>query len=121
MKTALEQPKEIKGKLKSYITGFILSIILTLIPYCLVTYKILTGNAIVIVLIIFAIAQLLVQLIFFLHMREESKPRLNLLVFISFVGVIVIVVVASIWIMENLNYNMTLIQLDKVMQQGEGF
>jgi cytochrome o ubiquinol oxidase operon protein cyoD len=110
-----------KGTLKSYITGFIFSIILTLIPYFLVVYQIIKGNFLVAVLIIFAIAQLLVQLIFFLHMREESKPRLNLMVFISFVGIIIIVVVASIWIMENLNYNMTLIQLDKVMQQGEGF
>jgi cytochrome o ubiquinol oxidase operon protein cyoD len=117
----IEGSKDAKGKLKSYITGFILSIILTLIPYFVVTNKLLSGAVLVSVLILFAIAQLFVQLIFFLHMKEESKPHLNLVVFISFVGIIIIVVVASIWIMENLNYNMTLIQLDKVMQQGEGF
>jgi cytochrome o ubiquinol oxidase operon protein cyoD len=121
MQKTNEQSKDAKKTLKSYITGFILSIILTLIPYFAVTNKLLSGATLVTVLILFAIAQLMVQLIFFLHMREESKPRLNLVVFISFVGIIVIVVVASIWIMQNLNYNMTLIQLDKVMQKGEGF
>jgi cytochrome o ubiquinol oxidase operon protein cyoD len=109
------------GTLKAYVTGFILSVVLTLIPYFLVTNHLLTGFVIVAVIIGFAFVQLVVQLLFFLHMREESKPRLNLLIFISFASIIIIVVVASIWIMQHLNYNMSLLRLTTEMKYGEGF
>jgi cytochrome o ubiquinol oxidase subunit IV len=107
--------------LKSYIMGFVWSIVLTLIPYFLIVYHILSGYVIVTVLLICAMAQLFVQMYFFLHMKGESKQRLNLVIFISFFGIILIVVVASIWIMQHLNYNMSLLQLSNVMQYGEGF
>lgn len=106
---------------KPYVVGFILSIILTLIPYILVMNHLLSGYVLVGTILLFAFIQLLVQMIFFLHMKQESKPRLNLLIFISFFSIILIVVVASIWIMQHLNYNMSLLRLNDVMQYGEGF
>ena len=112
---------ERKKTLQSYVTGFILSILLTIVPYFLVTNHLLNPEILVGVILIFAFIQLIVQLLFFLHMRQESKPRLNLIIFISFFGIILIVVVASIWIMQHLNYSMNLLQLNTVMQQGEGF
>jgi cytochrome o ubiquinol oxidase operon protein cyoD len=112
---------ERKKTLTSYVTGFILSILLTVVPYFLVTNHLLSPEILVGVILIFAFIQLTVQLLFFLHMRQESKPRLNLVIFISFFGIILIVVVASIWIMQHLNYSMNLLQLNTVMQQGEGF
>ena len=112
---------ESRKTLKSYITGFILSIVLTLIPYFLVTNHLLDATVLVVIIVIFALIQLVVQMLFFLHMRQESKPRLNLIIFISFFGIILVVVVASIWIMQHLNYNMNLMQLNSVMQNGEGF
>lgn len=105
----------------SYVTGFILSILLTLIPYFLVMTHLLSGYPLVAVILIIAMGQLAVQLLFFLHMREESKPRLNLLVFLSFIGIICIVIVASLWIMQHLNYSMNLMQMNNIMQYGEGF
>jgi cytochrome o ubiquinol oxidase operon protein cyoD len=112
---------ESKKTLHSYITGFILSIILTLVPYILVMDHLLTPVILVGVILVFAFIQLAVQLLFFLHMRQESKPRLNLIIFILFFGTILVVVVASVWIMQHLNYNMSLIQLNNVMNEGEGF
>jgi cytochrome o ubiquinol oxidase operon protein cyoD len=115
-------PKKQQSKLlKSYSTGFIFSIVLTLIPYFLVSNHIVNGGLLVAILLIFAFLQLIVQLFFFLHMKEESKPRLNLFLFLSFLGVIIVVVLASVWIMQHLNYNMSLIQMDRVMKEGEGF
>lgn len=110
-----------QGTIKSYVTGFILSIVLTLIPYFLVANHLLSGNVLVTVIIIFAFIQLLVQMLFFLHMRRESTPRWKLAFFISFFSIIVIVVIASIWIMQHLNYNMSLMQFNTLMQSGEGF
>jgi cytochrome o ubiquinol oxidase operon protein cyoD len=113
-----EQQKKL---LKSYVTGFIFSIVLTLVPYFLVSNRLLTGDILVAFLLIFAFLQLIVQMLYFLHIKEESKPRLNLFLFLSFLSIILIVVIASIWIMQHLNYNMSLMNMDRVMKQGEGF
>ena len=112
---------ESKKTLQSYITGFILSIILTLVPYILVMDHLLTPLVLVGVILVFAFIQLAVQLLFFLHIRQESKPRLNLVIFLLFFGTILVVVVASVWIMQHLNYNMSLVQFNNVMNYGEGF
>jgi len=112
---------ESRKTLHSYITGFILSIVLTLVPYILVMDHLMTPIVLVGVILVFAFIQLAVQLIFFLHVKQESKPRLNLTIFILFFCTILVVVIASIWIMQHLNYNMSLLQLTNVMQYGEGF
>lgn len=95
------------GNYVSYITGFILSLTLTLIAYILVTQKLYTSTTQIIGIIVgLAIIQLVVQLIFFLHLGRESKPRWNVAVFM-FAGLVVLIIVfGSIWIMNNLNYNM---------------
>jgi cytochrome o ubiquinol oxidase operon protein cyoD len=95
------------GSLKNYITGFLLALILTLLAYFLVTQKIYTSyNQIIAIISGLAIVQLFVQLIFFLHLGRESKPRWNVTVFVFAALVVVIIIVGSIWIMNNLNYNM---------------
>ncbi len=53
-----------------------------------------------------ALVQSLVQLIFFMHLGIESKPRWNLITFLFLIFVLIIVVGGSIWIMQNMNYNM---------------
>lgn len=90
----------------SYTVGFLLSLFLTLAASVLVTQQLLEGWLAAYVLVALATTQLLVQLVFFLHVGHESKPRLNLLALL-FAGLVVsIVVVGSLWIMNNLNYNM---------------
>lgn len=95
------------GNFTSYIIGFILSLILTLLAYVLVTQKLYSSTAQIIGIIAgLAVIQLMVQLIFFLHLGRESKPRWNVAVFM-FAGLVVLIIVfGSIWIMNNLNYNM---------------
>lgn len=94
------------GTLASYITGFVLSLIFTLIPYYLVVNKSLHGDTLLATIIGFAVLQLVIQVVFFLHLGREKKPRWNLLFLISTIGLILVVVVASIWIMHHLHYNM---------------
>jgi cytochrome o ubiquinol oxidase subunit IV len=116
-----------KGLLKSYIIGFVLSIVLTLLAYFPVLQNVNSHHTtfprdlVLCFIIALAFIQLLVQLLFFLHLGQEQKPRWKLAILISFFGIVLIVVVASIWIMQHLNYNMSLVQLNRVMQQGEGF
>jgi cytochrome o ubiquinol oxidase operon protein cyoD len=106
----LSKPKansQVHGTVKSYVTGFVLSLVFTLIPYYLVVAKSLTGNALLGVIIAFAVVQLVIQVVFFLHLGREPKPRWNLLFFLSTISIILLVVVGSIWIMSHLQHQMS--------------
>jgi cytochrome o ubiquinol oxidase subunit IV len=93
------------GNLKTYVTGFVLSIVLTLAAYMIVVNDIWSRSVILTAIIVLAIVQLFVQLIYFLHLGRESKPRWNLIVLAFAALVVGIVVIGSIWIMNNLNYS----------------
>ena len=97
---------ESHGTVRYYTIGFILSIALTIIPYVLVTQHLLDSDLTVFSIVVAGILQLAVQLIFFLHLGSESKPRWNLMAFIFTIVIVVILVVGSLWIMHNLDYNM---------------
>lgn len=95
-----------QGNLKIYIIGFILSIILTIIPYELVVNHVLAAEATFILISVFAVLQLLVQLIFFLHINLSPEGRSTLLSFVFTVVVLFILVAGTLWIMYNMNVNM---------------
>lgn len=97
---------ESHGTLSSYITGFILSVILTIIPYTFVVKHILTGNTLIIAVVLCAALQLIVQLIYFLHLDFSPKQQWNLISFTFTFLILVILVIGSLWIMYHLNVNM---------------
>ncbi|MVP00241.1 cytochrome o ubiquinol oxidase subunit IV [Paenibacillus lutrae] len=87
------------GSLKSYVIGFVLSIILTIIPLVVIMNDMLQGKAALIVLLGTAILQFLVQLLFFMHLNEENKPRYNLMTLLMGILIAGTIVAGSIWIM----------------------
>jgi cytochrome o ubiquinol oxidase operon protein cyoD len=95
------------GSVRAYVTGFSVSLLLTVAAYVLVTQKIYTGGVLAAAIITLAIIQLFVQLVFFLHLGRESKPRWNALALVFAAVVVGILVLGSLWIMSNLNYHMT--------------
>jgi len=99
------------GSLKSYTAGLVLSLLLTLAAYFAVWRHVHSGHQLYShqlltpLILGLALVQLIAQLIFFLHLGRESKPRWNLLV-LSFAALVVIILVAgSLWIMANLSYH----------------
>ena len=67
------------------------------------------------------LAQFFTQLLFFLHLGRETKPRWKLLVFLFMTMIVAILVFGSLWIMYNLNYHMTLQQMYQYLNnQGDG-
>lgn len=100
-----------RGTLKSYVTGFVLSVILTLAAYFIVVESLLSGWALAFAIVELGLIQLFVQLIFFLHLGRESNPKWNLTVFLFAALIVTILVFGSLWIMHNLHYN--------VMSPGE--
>lgn len=92
---------------KNYTIGFVVSVLLTLAAYWLtVTDEMGRGVVLLLALGVLALSQMIVQLIFFLHLPEEIKPRYKLLSFGAMASILIIVVVGSLWIMHHLNYNM---------------
>jgi cytochrome o ubiquinol oxidase subunit IV len=89
-----------------YSIGFVLSLLLTLAAYQVVVNG-STSPWLLAVLGALAITQMVVQLIFFLHLGDEVGPRYKMASFIFMAGILLIVVVGSIWIMQNLDYNMS--------------
>jgi cytochrome o ubiquinol oxidase subunit IV len=91
--------------LTRYILGYILSLLLTFVAYAAAVGKDFT-TGLVAVLVVLAIIQLVVQLVFFLHLGEEVGPRYKLASFVFMSVILIIIVIGSIWIMYNLDYNM---------------
>lgn len=90
------------GSVKSYIVGFILSIILTVIPYYLVVHHAMAFDKLVITVMAIAILQLLVQVIYFLHLSFKGEEYGKTLSFIFTLVVVFILVGGTIWIMWSL-------------------
>ncbi|MEB3101923.1 cytochrome o ubiquinol oxidase subunit IV [Ferviditalea candida] len=91
--------KETYGTMREYVTGFILSIVLTVIPLVLVLNHLLGTSALIIVIVAMAVLQFLVQLFFFMHIRETEKPRYNVMALVFGLVFIVAIVGGSVWIM----------------------
>jgi len=89
----------------SYTIGFVLSICLTSIAYLLIRQNGHNKTTLVWYIVGLAMAQLVVQLVFFIHLGAESKPRWNKLAMLFMFVVISILVFGSMWIMNSLNYN----------------
>lgn len=100
-------PESEHGTISSYVIGFVLSIIFTIIPYYLVVNEVISGTSLTITILGIAVLQMFIQIFFFLHLGRGPKPLYNVVFFFATAGIIVIVVGASLFIMQNLYRNMS--------------
>ena len=95
------------GSLKSYLIGFFLSVVLTAIPFWLVMDGVIENKqATAVIIMAFAAVQIIVHMIFFLHMTPASEGGWSMLALIFTVILVVIVLSGSLWVMYHLNANM---------------
>jgi cytochrome o ubiquinol oxidase operon protein cyoD len=95
------------GSLKTYVIGFVLSVILTAIPFWMVmkgTFE--SSETTSFVILAFAAVQIVVHMVYFLHMNAKSEGGWNLLSLIFTVLLVGIVLSGSIWVMYHLHHNM---------------
>ena len=95
-----------RGSLKSYLTGFVLSLILTAIPFALVMSGTWSSSAILAGIFGAGIVQILVHLYYFLHLDTSSAARWNVLAMIFTLLIMALFVGGTLWIMNSLNYRM---------------
>ena len=108
-------------KASSYVIGFVVSIFLTLVAYLSVVQHLFSRRILLFVLPATALIQFTVQLVTFLHIGRELKPRWKLYVFLFMLIIVVILVAGSIWIMANLNYHMqSTVEINKYLRSQDG-
>lgn len=107
------------GSFKDYVTGFVLSVILTAIPFWLVMGNVL-DNSLVTTLVILALGgvQMVVHVIYFLHMSTKSEGGWTFMALIFTITLVVIMLAGSVWVMYHLNHNMMPMDAHDVMNNA---
>lgn len=121
MKKPRVEHRHMPASYVSYITGFVLSIVLTLLAFVFVINSILPRQELTYTLLFIAVVQLIVQMVFFLHVSRGSRWKLLTLIFTIFF--VLLIVVGTIWVMNHLNYNMMEMspdEMDTYMKEHEG-
>jgi cytochrome o ubiquinol oxidase operon protein cyoD len=91
---------------KGYVVGFVLSVILTAIPFYLVMAKVLPPGATAYIILGFAAVQMIVHMIYFLHLNAKVEGGWSMLAALFTLVVVVIMLAGSIWVMYHMNANM---------------
>mgnify|MGYP002621361638 CR=1 FL=1 len=94
------------GSLRGYLTGFVLSVVLTAIPFWLVMGDVLDSRQLTgFIVVAFAAVQIVVHMIYFLHMDTRSEEGWTMMALIFTIIVVVIALAGSLWVMYHLNTN----------------
>ncbi|HEX4878752.1 MAG TPA: cytochrome o ubiquinol oxidase subunit IV, partial [Limnobacter sp.] len=102
-----DEEDEIHVSMRDYTIGFVLSVILTAIPFALVMGKVF-DSSVTTALVILGIGavQIVVHMVYFLHMNTKSEGGWTMLALVFTIILVVITLVGSIWVMYHLNTNM---------------
>ena len=92
---------------EGYLVGFLLSVVLTAIPFWLVMGKVMSSPKVTAFVILgFAAVQMVVHMIYFLHLNAKVEGGWSLLALTFTAALVVIMLAGSIWVMYHLNTNM---------------
>ena len=92
---------------KGYMTGFVLAVILTAIPFYVVMGKVFSSSVVTAgVILAIGAVQIVVHMVYFLHMDGKAEGGWSMLALIFTLVLVVITLSGSIWVMYHLNHNM---------------
>ena len=95
------------ASMRDYVIGFVLSVILTAIPFWLVMAGVFDSKAVTAAWVMgLGVIQIVVHMIFFLHMNARSEGGWTLMALIFTLLLVVIALSGSMWVMHHLNTNM---------------
>lgn len=95
------------SSLSDYLIGFGLSVFLTAIPFWLVMSGSLGDVRVTaFAVMLFAAAQIIVHMVYFLHMNTRAEQGWTMMALIFTVIMVVIALTGSLWVMHNLTVNM---------------
>jgi cytochrome o ubiquinol oxidase operon protein cyoD len=94
------------GNLTGYVVGLSVSLVLTLASFGTAMCGLVPHRAAMGLLVLLCVAQLLAQLVFFLHLGSAPDQRANTGIFVCTALLIAIIVAGSLWVTHNANANM---------------
>jgi cytochrome o ubiquinol oxidase operon protein cyoD len=109
-----EGEHNLRTRLLGYVIGLGLALLLTATSFFIAGTHLVWQPSIPVAIIVLAIAQMGVHLVFFLHITTGPDNTNNVLALAFGVLIVILVVGGSIWIMEHLNQNMR--PMDQIMQ-----
>ena len=103
------------GSFKSYLTGFILSVILTAIPFWLVMGDVIADKTVLVLAIMgLGVVQIFVHMIYFLHMNGKSEGGWTLMAMLFTAVLVMITLIGSLWVLYHLNTNLMPMTVDQI-------
>ncbi len=115
------------NRLASYTVGLTLALVLTIAAFSLTfahtsaSLSALPSRLLIPSILVLAMAQLVIQLVFFLHLGQSKESQWNAFMFCFTFFAVLTVVIASVWIMDHLNYNMTPAEMEQYITSQSGF
>lgn len=103
---ASHKPAQNHGSRRDYTIGFLLSVVLTAIPFWLVMSGVLSATVTAALVTVLAVIQIMVHTIFFLHIDSKSEGGWTLVALVFTAIIVLIVIFGSLWIMLHLHGNM---------------
>lgn len=100
---------------RTYVLGFLFSLVLTLAAYAAATYGMVSAQVLVPLVLVLACLQFIVQVLNFLHVSGGRSDRDRLVALVAFCLIILILVLGSMWIMDNLDTR-TMLDGDRMRQ-----
>jgi cytochrome o ubiquinol oxidase subunit IV len=109
-----EEEGRIGPRVLGYVIGLGLAILLTATSFFVAGTDLVWHPSIPVAIIVLAIAQMGVHLVFFLHITTGADNTNNILALAFGILIVVLVIGGSLWIMANLNHNM--MPMDQLMK-----
>jgi cytochrome o ubiquinol oxidase subunit IV len=109
-----EEEVRVGPRLLGYVVGLGLAILLTATSFFIAGTDLVWQPSIPVALVVLAIAQMGVHLVFFLHITTGADNTNNVLALAFGLLIVFLVIGGSLWIMSNLNHNM--MPMDQIMQ-----
>ncbi|MDF0542387.1 cytochrome o ubiquinol oxidase subunit IV [Sphingobium sp. H39-3-25] len=94
------------GSLRDYVIGFVLSVILTAIPFWLVMARPIAIGPTMVIIVALAAVQMIVHVIYFLHMSGKAEGGWTVISMLFTIILVAIMLTGSLWVMYHLNTNM---------------
>ena len=101
-----EEEASIGSRLLGYVTGLGLAVLLTATSFFVAGTDLVWQPSIPVAIIVLAIAQMGVHIVFFLHITTGADNTNNVLALAFGLLIVILVIGGSLWIMANLNHNM---------------
>ncbi len=101
-----EDREGIREGVRSYVLGLALAIALTIASFWVARTHIIYGPSVPVALVVLAVAQMGIHLVFFLHITTAPDNTNNVLALALGILIVFVLVFGTVWVMAHMNHNM---------------